>query len=147
MEAYVVREVAMVSKSIQSWAKSSNISSLKVGRVELVLAVNYGLISWNHWIWGLLIWRLTINELLLGVKVDNPLTQVGRGLRGKLANQLRINTKVRILGTTSTELESIQRNRCVGIKLRESGSLVGKQGRGQSRKSERLHIINFRKHN
>lgn len=31
----------MVSKSVQSWAKSSNITSLKVGWVELVLAMNY----------------------------------------------------------------------------------------------------------
>jgi len=41
MEAHVVREVTMVGKSVQSWAKSSNITSLKVGWVELMLAVNY----------------------------------------------------------------------------------------------------------
>lgn len=84
---------------------------------------------------------MDINKLLLGVKVDDSLSKVGRSLRGELSNELRIDAKMRILSIASVELEGVQRNGSVGVKSGQRSSLVGKQGRGHCGKSKGLHII------
>ena len=112
----------MVGKSVQARAKSSNLTSVPVRSLELMVAVD-------------------INKLLLRVKVDDSLSKVGRSLRSKLANQLRVDTKMRVLSISRVELEGVERNGSVGVKSGQRSSLVGKQGRGHCSKSKGLHII------
>jgi hypothetical protein len=67
---------------------------------------------------------LTINELLLGIEINHSLSKVGRSLRGELANDLRIDAKVRILSIPSIELEGVKRDGSVGVKSGQRSSLV-----------------------
>ena len=82
-----------------------------------------------------------INKLLLRVKVDDSLSKVGRSLRSKLANELRVDAKMRILSISRVELKGVERNGSVGVKSGQRSSLVAKQGRGHCGKSKGLHII------
>ena len=82
-----------------------------------------------------------INKLLLRVKVDDSLSKVGRSLRSKLANELRVDAKMRILSISRVELEGVERNGSVGVKSGQRSSLVRKQGRSHCGKSKGLHII------